>query len=131
LRDLNTLINPSLGWVLLGAHDINDAGQIVGYGFNNFTGLTHAVRLRPAVDPPPVCTFNCLRSTRIVLRAGLGRQGLKGLVSVNDENGTPVAEALVLATWTSRMAASTASTHRRVPVVSPPSAPTAPRAATP
>jgi probable HAF family extracellular repeat protein len=48
LRDLNTLINPSLGWVLLAANDINDAGVIVGYAFNNVTGKTHAVRLRPA-----------------------------------------------------------------------------------
>jgi probable HAF family extracellular repeat protein len=46
LRDLNMLIDPSLGWVLLAAHDINDAGVIVGYAFNNITGKTHAVRLR-------------------------------------------------------------------------------------
>ncbi len=48
LRDLNTLIDPLLGWVLLAANDINDAGQIVGDAFNNFTGQTHAVRLQPA-----------------------------------------------------------------------------------
>ena len=53
LQDLNTLIDPSLGWVLLAANDINDAEQIVGYGFNNFTGQTHAVRLEPAAGPPP------------------------------------------------------------------------------
>ena len=46
LQDLNTLIDPSLGWVLLAASDINDAGQIVGYAFNNFTMQTHAVRLQ-------------------------------------------------------------------------------------
>jgi probable HAF family extracellular repeat protein len=48
LRDLDSLIDPTLGWVLRAANDINDAGQIVGYALNNFTGQTHAVRLRPA-----------------------------------------------------------------------------------
>jgi probable HAF family extracellular repeat protein len=47
LRDLDTLIDPASGWVILGAHDINDAGVIVGYALNNITGVTHAVRLRP------------------------------------------------------------------------------------
>jgi probable HAF family extracellular repeat protein len=48
LQDINTLIDPSLGWFVLAAHDVNDAGQIVGYGINNLTGQTHAVRLQPA-----------------------------------------------------------------------------------
>jgi probable HAF family extracellular repeat protein len=100
LLDLNTLIDPSLGWVLLGAHDVNDTGQIVGYGFNNFTGLTHAVRLQPTSTPPAACTFHCLRSTGIVLRAAPRRHGLKGVVSITDENGAPVPGTLVLATWT-------------------------------
>ena len=47
LVDLNTLIDPASGWVLLAAYDINDAGQIVGRGFNNLTGRTTAVRLSP------------------------------------------------------------------------------------
>jgi probable HAF family extracellular repeat protein len=98
LRDLNTLIDPSLGWVLLCAHDINDAGQIAAYAFNNSTGLTHAVRLQPASTPPPECTVNCLRSTDIVLR--ILRRAIEGRVMVRDENGTPVAQALVLARWT-------------------------------
>jgi probable HAF family extracellular repeat protein len=100
LRDLNTLIDPSLGWVLLAANDINDAGVIVGYGFNNFTGLTHAVRLQPTPDPPPVCTFHCLRSISIVLRARDEARSVRGAVTVADENGAPVAEALVVGTWT-------------------------------
>ena len=99
LQDLNALIDPSLGWVLLGANDINDAGQIVGYAFNNFSGATHAVRLQPTGGPPPACTFNCLRSTRIVLNAWPGQGTLRGLVSVSDENGAPVTEALVLGRW--------------------------------
>ena len=28
-------------WILPAANDINDAGQIVGYGLNNVTGQTH------------------------------------------------------------------------------------------
>lgn len=47
LQDLNTLIDPSLGWFILAAHDVNDAGEIVGYGSNSLSGQTHAVRLRP------------------------------------------------------------------------------------
>ena len=72
LRDLDTLIDPSLGWVLQGASDINDAGQIVGHAFNNFTGRNHAVRLEPTVAPPPGCTFQCLRSTAIESGDGNG-----------------------------------------------------------
>jgi probable HAF family extracellular repeat protein len=98
LQDLNALIDPSLGWVLLCAHDINDAGQIAGYAFNNYTGLTHAVRLEPAATPPPTCTFNCLRSTKIVVRRR--RSVVEGRVTVQDENGAPIAHALVLARWT-------------------------------
>lgn len=52
LQDLNTLIDPALGWFLIAAHDVNDAGAIVGYGLDNLTGQTHAVRLRPAKTEP-------------------------------------------------------------------------------
>jgi hypothetical protein len=104
LHDISTLIDPSLGWVLLAAHDINDDGQIVGYGFNNFTQQTHAVRLRPTATPPPDCTFNCLRSTSIEFRSrGLGpgmRPPLKAEVRVQDENGASMAQALVVGGWT-------------------------------
>jgi probable HAF family extracellular repeat protein len=104
LQDLNTLIDPSLGWVLLGANDINDAGQIVGYGFNNFTTQTHAVRLRPTTTPPPDCTFHCLRSTSIELQSRKSRPRLppsvRGKVTVQDENGAPISQALVVGRWT-------------------------------
>jgi probable HAF family extracellular repeat protein len=107
LQDLNTLIDPSSGWVLLGANDINDAGQIVGYGFNNLTGQTHGVRLWPRSGPLP-CTSNCLRSTSITLRAGeppvvkgaVSVNEVRGTVSVSDENGTPVMGAIVEGRWT-------------------------------
>jgi len=98
LQNLNALIDPSLGWVLLCATDINDAGQIAGYGFNNNTGLTHAVRLQPLTTQPPECTVNCLRSTSIVLRTR--RRDLEGAVTVQDENGKLIAQAMVVARWT-------------------------------
>jgi probable HAF family extracellular repeat protein len=102
LKDLNALIDPSLGWVLLGAFDINDAGEIVGYGFNNFTQSTHAVRLQPTSTLPPECSFHCLRSTAINLTAKVSRglATVKGQVTVRDENGAPIPQALIVATWT-------------------------------
>ena len=36
VTDLNTLIPPELGWLLLDASDINEAGQITGRGFIDF-----------------------------------------------------------------------------------------------
>jgi probable HAF family extracellular repeat protein len=57
--DLNTLIDPTLGWVLTTAAGINDAGQIVGSGVIN--GQSHAFLMtppaaapaqRPRTDPP-------------------------------------------------------------------------------
>jgi probable HAF family extracellular repeat protein len=103
LQDINTLIDQSLGWVLLGANDINDAGQIVGYAFNNFTEQTHAVRLEPTPGPPPECTFHCLRSTRIAMRGrvlGPELRQVMARVTVKDETDAPMPLALVVATWT-------------------------------
>jgi probable HAF family extracellular repeat protein len=104
LRDLNTLIDPSLGWVLLAANDVNDKGQIVGYAFNNFTGQTHAVRLQPS-EAPPDCTFDCMRSTSIRLRQlrplfGTGSHRIAGRVVVQDEGGVSIPGALVVGRWT-------------------------------
>lgn len=47
--NLNTLIDPSSGWVLQQAADINDVGQITGYGTIN--GVTHAFLLSPIGVP--------------------------------------------------------------------------------
>lgn len=104
LQDLNTLIDSSLGWVILGAHDINDAEQIVGYAFNNVTGLTHAVRLQPTAGPPPECTFHCLRVTAIVLQSKAIRNSssysVNATVTVKDENADSIPGALVVGRWT-------------------------------
>ena len=43
--DLNTLLPPNSGWVLTGANDVNDNGQITGFGFHN--GVGRAFRLNP------------------------------------------------------------------------------------
>lgn len=101
LQDLNGLIDPSLGWVLLAAYDVNDAGQIAGHAFNNVTGRTHAVRLQPTSTPPPECSFHCLRSTAISLTVSRrrGTSAVQGKVTVRDENGAAVRQALVVATW--------------------------------
>lgn len=45
MRDLNTLITPGTGWVLEFAHDVNNQGQIVGFGTRN--GQTRAFLLTP------------------------------------------------------------------------------------
>ena len=68
LQALNDLIDPALGWHILAANDVNDAGQIVGYGSSSLTGQTHAVRLRPTNTSPPDCTFSsrsCAQSIRL------------------------------------------------------------------
>jgi probable HAF family extracellular repeat protein len=51
--DLNSLLDASTvsaGWVLYGAHDINDKGQIIGTAKNLFTGLYCAYLLTPDRD---------------------------------------------------------------------------------
>ncbi len=44
--DLNDFLEPDSGWSLLGAYDINDSGQIVGYGRYNGVNY-HAFLLTP------------------------------------------------------------------------------------
>ena len=48
-RDLNTLIDPASGWVLLEATGINNSGQICGNGF--FNGHYLPFRLDPVKHP--------------------------------------------------------------------------------
>jgi probable HAF family extracellular repeat protein len=51
MADLNSLIDPSLGWDLRFAQDINNNGQIVGYGL--IGGQGHAFLLSPIPEPAP------------------------------------------------------------------------------
>ncbi|MCC7408211.1 MAG: PEP-CTERM sorting domain-containing protein, partial [Phycisphaeraceae bacterium] len=50
MYDLNTLLVPGTGWLLLGAQDINENGQIVGWGINP-DGQRHAFLLTPVPEP--------------------------------------------------------------------------------
>ena len=50
LQDLNSLIDPSLGWTLQVADGINDLGQIVAHGYRA-GGANVAVLLTPAAKP--------------------------------------------------------------------------------
>lgn len=57
MRDLNTagvVTNLPVGWVLQQADEINDSGQIVGYGTNG-SGDVHAFLLTPTGVTPPSC----------------------------------------------------------------------------
>jgi probable HAF family extracellular repeat protein len=94
--DLNTVAfaNDSQGWTLLGVHDINNLGQILGRAVNK-QGHEHAVLLNPCgscapyvpppivvidpppiIDPPPVTTPVPEPETYAMLLAGLGLLGL-------------------------------------------------------
>lgn len=64
--DLNTLIDPSSGWTLSVASDINDLGQIVGWGYGPNGGRYHAFLLTPVPEP----------ETYALLLAGLGLVGV-------------------------------------------------------
>lgn len=50
--DLNTLINPNLGWTLNEAFSINESGQIAGYGTIN--GQIQAFLLTPTTSTNPI-----------------------------------------------------------------------------
>lgn len=50
MQDLNSLIDPATGWILMEARDINESGQIVGWGMHN--GQTSAFLLTTTVPVP-------------------------------------------------------------------------------
>ena len=54
VQNLNNLIDPSLGWTLVGASSINNLGQIFGEGFNP-TGQDEAYLLTPVPEPTTLC----------------------------------------------------------------------------
>lgn len=66
LEDLTTLIDPALNLRLLYAHDINDAGQIVGLAHNYVTGASVAYRLTPTM---PVGAFAALTVSPVSVEA--------------------------------------------------------------
>lgn len=52
MQDLNSLIDPATGWILVEARDINESGQIVGWGMHN--GKHSAFLLTPVPVPAAV-----------------------------------------------------------------------------
>jgi len=50
MADLNSLVDPSLGWFLAYASSINDSGQITGLG--QIGGYAHAFLATPVPEPP-------------------------------------------------------------------------------
>ena len=56
MLDLNDLIDPASGWVLTDVRDINNHGQIVGYGTSP-QGHTHGFPLTPV---PETSSMLCL-----------------------------------------------------------------------
>lgn len=54
LRDFSLLIDPALGLRMFYAHDINDAGQIVGLAYESAVGRWLGVRLTPTTPIGPL-----------------------------------------------------------------------------
>jgi hypothetical protein len=52
MQNLNSLIDTASGWTITDATDINDLGQIVGYG-TNLSGQSDFVLLTPISSPEP------------------------------------------------------------------------------
>ena len=50
IEDLNDLVDPSLGWTILGAVAINDSGQIAAEAYQQ-GGYDHAILLTPVETP--------------------------------------------------------------------------------
>ncbi|MCC7203700.1 MAG: PEP-CTERM sorting domain-containing protein, partial [Phycisphaeraceae bacterium] len=79
LIDLNTLLVSNPGWLLLGAQDINENGQIVGWGINP-QGERHAFLLTPVPEPGTmglllIGAAACLRRGRRRIGGPLRDQG--------------------------------------------------------
>jgi probable HAF family extracellular repeat protein len=87
MLDLNTRIDPALGWELLEAHGINDGGQIAGDGYHH--GKLRAFRLTPVFGgclrvTPPRLRFAGVpserRQTRSLVLRNVGRAPVAGRV---------------------------------------------------
>jgi probable HAF family extracellular repeat protein len=86
VTDLNTLVDPSLGWTLVSAEAINAAGQIAGYGVVG--GQTRVFLLTPAAGdstPPAITQLTATPSALWPPRHQL--VPVKVLVNASDDSG--------------------------------------------
>lgn len=67
LQDFTSLIDPALSLRILYAHDINDAGQIVGLAYDYLVGRWVAVRLSPSTAIGPLADLSV---TPVKIEAG-------------------------------------------------------------
>lgn len=81
LVDLQSLLPSGSGWTLQEAFDINDSGQIVGYGVRS--GQLRAFLMTPSAAPAP-------HDVEVVVLTGAGTVGTNGSVSAGDPVGTSV-----------------------------------------
>jgi probable HAF family extracellular repeat protein len=78
--DLNTLIDPSLGWTLVWACGINDRGQIIGTGYNA-NHEENTFLLTPVPEPGMLVLLGCM-GLGLLAYAGRRRPWLLGMGSV-------------------------------------------------
>lgn len=66
IKDLNDLIDNALGWTLTHASDINNSGQITGYG--TIGGEEHAFLLTPIPEPGTITLLLCSLASVVIMR---------------------------------------------------------------
>lgn len=75
MTDLNTLIAANIGWTLMEAYDVNNSGQIVGWGIAA-NGLQRAFLLNPVASVPLPASFWLFGSVLL----GFGQRRMRSLL---------------------------------------------------
>jgi probable HAF family extracellular repeat protein len=118
--DLNTLLPPASGWVLLSANAINDAGQIVGEG--TFNGDPRAFLLTPPVasdtTPPVVSSVTTTPNTIWPPKHQMVDVSVH-VVASDDSGETPVCAVLSVASSEPDNAGGDGNTESDTQVVGP------------